>query len=293
MDHHTRPHGPVGAPDRPLRRRAAARAPAVREPDRRVWEAVERSLELGAKDRLRSTCHGFRGRPQRPRRQPPRSRFVDRVRPRRVQRSASKSFIDGGGLPHAGLTRKGSPSSPRIEVVVELRWQVNLPPAPRIPVPPDDAQTTSRAIERSAAPSEATSQSEADRFCARIAAAMAGQTRCCTTWTAPVWRRSRSTTPTTRNALSPELSGGCSAALERAGEDDVAAAWCCAPRTRRRSPRARTWAASPARSTRPQALRLRRFVGVFELIGELGKPTLCAARGHVLAGALGIALACD
>jgi enoyl-CoA hydratase/carnithine racemase len=36
-----------------------------------------------------------------------------------------------------------------------------------------------------------------------------------------------------------------------------------------------------------------RFVGLFKLIGELGKPTLCAARGHVLAGALGIALACD
>ncbi len=36
-----------------------------------------------------------------------------------------------------------------------------------------------------------------------------------------------------------------------------------------------------------------RFVGVFRLIGELGKPTVCAARGHVLAGALGIALACD
>jgi enoyl-CoA hydratase len=36
-----------------------------------------------------------------------------------------------------------------------------------------------------------------------------------------------------------------------------------------------------------------RFVSLFELIGELGKPTICAARGHVLAGALGIALACD
>jgi enoyl-CoA hydratase len=36
-----------------------------------------------------------------------------------------------------------------------------------------------------------------------------------------------------------------------------------------------------------------RFVGVFKLIGELGKPTICATRGHVLAGALGIALACD
>ncbi len=36
-----------------------------------------------------------------------------------------------------------------------------------------------------------------------------------------------------------------------------------------------------------------RFVSLFKLIVGLGKPTLCAARGHVLAGALGIALACD
>jgi len=36
-----------------------------------------------------------------------------------------------------------------------------------------------------------------------------------------------------------------------------------------------------------------RFVRLFELIGQLGKPVLCAANGHVLAGALGLALACD
>jgi enoyl-CoA hydratase/carnithine racemase len=36
-----------------------------------------------------------------------------------------------------------------------------------------------------------------------------------------------------------------------------------------------------------------RFPALFRLIGELGKPTLCAANGHVLAGALGLALACD
>jgi enoyl-CoA hydratase/carnithine racemase len=35
------------------------------------------------------------------------------------------------------------------------------------------------------------------------------------------------------------------------------------------------------------------FPRLFRLIGELGKPTLCAANGHVLAGALGLALACD
>jgi enoyl-CoA hydratase len=36
-----------------------------------------------------------------------------------------------------------------------------------------------------------------------------------------------------------------------------------------------------------------RFPKLFQLIGELGKPTICAANGHVLAGALGLALACD
>jgi enoyl-CoA hydratase/carnithine racemase len=36
-----------------------------------------------------------------------------------------------------------------------------------------------------------------------------------------------------------------------------------------------------------------RFPRLFRMIGELGKPTVCAANGHVLAGALGLALACD
>jgi enoyl-CoA hydratase/carnithine racemase len=36
-----------------------------------------------------------------------------------------------------------------------------------------------------------------------------------------------------------------------------------------------------------------RFPALFTTILGLGKPTLCAANGHVLAGALGIALACD
>jgi enoyl-CoA hydratase/carnithine racemase len=35
------------------------------------------------------------------------------------------------------------------------------------------------------------------------------------------------------------------------------------------------------------------FPRLFKLIGELGKPVVCAAGGHVLAGALGLALACD
>lgn len=35
------------------------------------------------------------------------------------------------------------------------------------------------------------------------------------------------------------------------------------------------------------------FPRLFTLIGELGKPVICAAGGHVLAGAVGLALACD
>ncbi len=35
------------------------------------------------------------------------------------------------------------------------------------------------------------------------------------------------------------------------------------------------------------------FPRAFMLLAELGKPVICAAGGHVLAGALGLALACD
>ncbi len=101
--------------------------------------------------------------------------------------------------------------------------------------------------------------------------------------------------PDTRNALSAELLGGLTAALERARDGRRGALRGAALLARAaRSPRARTSAAS--RRTRRSCTSTSApsaSWALFKLIGALGKPTLCAARGHVLAGALGIALACD
>ena len=100
--------------------------------------------------------------------------------------------------------------------------------------------------------------------------------------------------PETRNALSPELLEGLSGALERAGEDDGARCVVL------RSSHDRTFSSGANLGGFAAEVPLVHkhfnsdgFVGVFRQIGGLGKPTLCAARGHVLAGALGIALACD
>jgi enoyl-CoA hydratase len=100
--------------------------------------------------------------------------------------------------------------------------------------------------------------------------------------------------PDTRNALSPEMLGGLIAAFERARDDD--AARCVVLR----SSHAKTFSSGANLSGFAGEVPLverhfgsERFVRLFKLIGELGKPTLVAADGHVLAGALGIALACD
>ncbi len=100
--------------------------------------------------------------------------------------------------------------------------------------------------------------------------------------------------PDTRNALSAEMLAGLIAAFERAREE--ADARCIVLR----SSHEKTFSSGAnlggfARETPlvEKHFGSERFVGLFKLIGELGKPTLCAADGHVLAGALGIALACD
>jgi enoyl-CoA hydratase len=100
--------------------------------------------------------------------------------------------------------------------------------------------------------------------------------------------------PDTRNALSPELLGGLIEAFERARDEEQARCVVLA------SSHEKTFSSGANlggfAADAPLVHRhfgSERFVALFKLIGELGKPTLCATRGHTLAGALGIALACD
>jgi enoyl-CoA hydratase len=100
--------------------------------------------------------------------------------------------------------------------------------------------------------------------------------------------------PDTRNALSDELLGELIAALEEARDDDAVR---CVVLT---STHERVFSAGANLAGFGADLPLvhkhfatERFPRLFRLLGELGKPSLCAANGHVLAGALGIALACD
>ncbi|HTT27055.1 MAG TPA: enoyl-CoA hydratase/isomerase family protein [Solirubrobacteraceae bacterium] len=100
--------------------------------------------------------------------------------------------------------------------------------------------------------------------------------------------------PDTRNALSDELLDELISAFEAARDDPVVR---CVVLT---STHERIFSAGANLGGFAAEVPLahkhfgtERFPRVFRLIGELGKPTICAANGHVLAGALGIALACD
>ena len=100
--------------------------------------------------------------------------------------------------------------------------------------------------------------------------------------------------PDTRNALSDEMLGELTQAFEAAQDDDAVH---CVVLT---STHERVFSAGANLAGFAAEVPLvhkhfatERFPRLFRLIGELGKPTLCAANGHVLAGALGIALACD
>jgi len=100
--------------------------------------------------------------------------------------------------------------------------------------------------------------------------------------------------PETRNALSDELLGELIDALQAARDDDAVR---CVVLT---STHEKVFSAGGNLAGFAAEVPLvhkhfatERFPALFRLLGELGKPSICAANGHVLAGALGIALACD
>jgi enoyl-CoA hydratase len=100
--------------------------------------------------------------------------------------------------------------------------------------------------------------------------------------------------PDTRNALSPELLGGLIAAFARArDEEGVRCVVLASSHPKTFSSGANLGGFAGDSSLVHKHFGSEPFVGLFKLIGELGKPTICAVRGHVLAGAFGIALACD
>jgi enoyl-CoA hydratase len=100
--------------------------------------------------------------------------------------------------------------------------------------------------------------------------------------------------PATRNALSAEILGGLTAALQSARSDEqVRCVVLASSHERVFSSGANLGGFAGDVPLVHKHFGSELFVDLFKLIGSLGKPTLCAARGHVLAGALGIALACD
>ena len=100
--------------------------------------------------------------------------------------------------------------------------------------------------------------------------------------------------PETRNALSDELLDDLIAAFAAARDDEAVRCVVLA------STHATTFSAGGNLGAFAADVPLAhkhagtaRFPRLFTLIGELGKPVVCAANGHCLAGALGLALACD
>ena len=101
-------------------------------------------------------------------------------------------------------------------------------------------------------------------------------------------------TPDNRNALSNELLSELIAAFESARDDEEVR---CVVLT---SSHDKVFSAGASLDQFAADVPLvhkhfgtERFPRLFKTIMQLGKPTICAANGHVLAGALGLALACD
>jgi enoyl-CoA hydratase len=100
--------------------------------------------------------------------------------------------------------------------------------------------------------------------------------------------------PETRNALSDQVLDELIAAFEAArGDDAVRCVVLTSSHAKVFSSGANLSGFAEQQPLVHKHLGTERFPRLFRLIGELGKPTICAANGHVLAGALGLALACD
>jgi enoyl-CoA hydratase len=100
--------------------------------------------------------------------------------------------------------------------------------------------------------------------------------------------------PDTRNALSDELLADLIAAFREARADDrVRAIVLASTHEKVFSAGGNLGGFAAEQPLVHKHWGTAKFPELFRLIGELGKPVLCAAGGHVLAGALGLALACD
>src|SRR5947207_1697647 len=100
--------------------------------------------------------------------------------------------------------------------------------------------------------------------------------------------------PDTRNALSDELLADLIAAFGAARDD--AAVRCVVLTSTHETTFSAGGNLAVFSADVPLVLKhegTERFPRLFTLIGELGKPVICAVNGHCLAGALGLALACD
>jgi enoyl-CoA hydratase len=100
--------------------------------------------------------------------------------------------------------------------------------------------------------------------------------------------------PDTRNALSDELLSELLAALgEVKADDDVRVVVLTSTHEKVFSAGGNLGGFAADAPTSDKWFGTGLFPQVFKELGELGKPSIVAANGHVLAGSLGIALACD
>jgi enoyl-CoA hydratase/carnithine racemase len=100
--------------------------------------------------------------------------------------------------------------------------------------------------------------------------------------------------PDTRNALSDEMLDDLLAGLGRARDDEaVRVVVLTSSHDRIFSSGGNLKAFADQQPAITKYAGLDRFPQIYTAIARLGKPVLCAANGDVLAGAFGLALACD